>query len=276
MASVIADAFHRQGPFRVGGEIPLCLRATGTPFGVDDLRAANGCSAALMRVDFINTGLGRNSRFCQRDSLLAKPASPSAPPPFQFLGVRRFRRLGLGPRSRLRRSFDRPDLKAGGSASMGPTHSACRLLQLKTRRTSTIRERWSPQRNEGRNPLHVLCSVGDRLLAKVDHGPRATNSGAAPSAPLSSREGLGDTFRTSPSTSTTPCDAGYRWPWFGGSEDRVKDPRSLDGCADSPPQRLPSTRRHRSVLREVGTPHASAEPVRDPLSHAPPRRGTSS
>lgn len=61
----------------------------------------------------------------------AIPASPSAPPSLQFLGGRRIQRLGLGPRSRLRRPFDRPGLRTGESASMGPTNTACRLLQLK-------------------------------------------------------------------------------------------------------------------------------------------------
>lgn len=68
---------------------------------------------------------------------------------------------------------------------MGPTNIACRLLQLKTRRTSTIRERWSPQRDEGRNLLHVLCAVVTSLLRKKANGPRATNSEEATPTPLS-------------------------------------------------------------------------------------------
>lgn len=115
----------------------------------------------------------------------ANPASPSAPPSLQFLGGRRIRRLGLGPRSRLRQPFDRPGLSTGESASMGPTAFACRLLQLQTRRTSTIRERWSPQRDEGRNPLHVLYPWCVLRLRRRANGPRATNSRKATPTPLS-------------------------------------------------------------------------------------------
>lgn len=68
---------------------------------------------------------------------------------------------------------------------MGPTAFACRLLQLQTRRTSTIHERWSPQRDEGRNPLHVLYPWCVLRLRRRANGPRATNSREATPTPLS-------------------------------------------------------------------------------------------
>ena len=67
----------------------------------------------------------------------------------------------------------------------GQQASPADFCNFKTRRTSTIRERWSPQRDEGRNPLHVLypwCVLRLRRRAK---GPRATNSEEATPTPLS-------------------------------------------------------------------------------------------
>jgi len=127
------DAFHRQGPFRIDGEIPTrAFTLAGHRLGVCALRAASDLlshprarwlspTQAWIRSDVL---------LPTRYPYLANPVSPSAPPSLQFLGGRRIRRLGLGPRSRLRRPFDRPGLVTGGSASMGPTAFACRLLQL--------------------------------------------------------------------------------------------------------------------------------------------------
>lgn len=141
-----------------------------------------------------------------------------------------------------------------------------------------IHERWSLQRDEGRNPLHVLCSV-ESLSASFDaksvNGPQATNTEDVPPMPLSPVRAwrhrhnffihLDDLLRGRLPMALVQ--------WAGRPS---KDPRSLDGCADSPPQRLPCTLRHRCVFMRIGDPHIEAEPARDPLSRAPPRRGTPS
>lgn len=139
---------------------PRGFRSRGITNGADARRAANNLygrpharrvhqHGSRLRVRMV-------AHACPRPQNLLHPRLRLAP---KFLGFARFQRFGLGPRSRLRRTFDRPGLRTGGSASMGPTNFACRLLQLKTRRTSTIRERWSLLGDEGRNPLHLLCSV---------------------------------------------------------------------------------------------------------------------
>jgi hypothetical protein len=72
-----------------------------------------------------------------------------------------------------------------GALLWGRQLSPADFCNFKTRRTSTIHERWSPQRDEGRNPLHVLypwCVLRLRRRAK---GPRATNSEEATPTPLS-------------------------------------------------------------------------------------------
>lgn len=40
-------------------------------------------------------------------------------------------------------------------------------------------------------------------------------------------KGLASSIRAPPSTSPTPCDACYRWPWQRGPEDRAKDSCSV-------------------------------------------------
>jgi hypothetical protein len=80
---------------------------------------------------------------------------------------------------------------------VGPTNIACRLLQLQTRRTSTTHERWSPQRDEGRNPLHVLCSVATSVLRQRASGPRATNSEEVTLMPLSPVKAWGHQYNLS-------------------------------------------------------------------------------
>jgi hypothetical protein len=132
------DAFHRQGPFRIDGEIRQQEGTLSRAFlqrhrlGVRALRAASDLLSHPRARWFHRHRPGYESACCcQPDHPhLATPASPSAPPSFQFLGGRRIQRLGLDPRSRLRRPFDRPGLVTGESASMGPTVFACRLLQL--------------------------------------------------------------------------------------------------------------------------------------------------
>lgn len=76
---------------------------------------------------------------------------------------------------------------------MRPAVVACRLLQLNQTATyEHTREHRSSQRDEGRNPLRVLCLVVTRpsYVGEAD-GPRATCSGALTPVAISSREGLG-------------------------------------------------------------------------------------
>jgi hypothetical protein len=127
------DAFHRQGPFRIGDEIPTrAFTLVGHRLGVRALRAASDLLSHPRARWYHQHRPGYEVACCCQPatSYLAKPASPLAPPSLQFLGVRRIQRLGLDPRSRLRRPFDRPGLRTGESASMGSTNFACRLLQL--------------------------------------------------------------------------------------------------------------------------------------------------
>lgn len=67
----------------------------------------------------------------------------------------------------------------------GRQTSPANFCNFKTRRTSTIRERWSPQRDEGRNLLHVLYPWCVLRLRRRANGPRATNSREATPTPLS-------------------------------------------------------------------------------------------
>jgi hypothetical protein len=242
------DAFHRQGPFRIDGEISHGrFHVVGHRLGVRALRAASDLLSHPRARWFSPTQAWmRAPRCCQRDFTphRAKPASPSAPPSLQFLGKRRIQRLGLGPRSRLRQPFDRPGLRTGESASMGPTVIACRLLQLQTRRTSTTASD-GPCTVTKAATLFAFCTRGVFSACGGEPTGRRPRTLKWPPQRRFPPLRLGDADTTASSTSTASCDAGYRWPWFNGPEDRVKDPRSLDGCADSPPQRLLSTPRHR-------------------------------
>lgn len=82
-------------------------------------------------------------------------------------------------------------------------------------------------------------------------------------------------YEPEPSTSTTPCDAAYRWPWLRGPRDRVKDSRALD-VARVP---LLSSPRAPIVIGALGVrpgepsrPRAATD--RDPRAAALPRRRT--
>jgi hypothetical protein len=208
---------------------------------------------------------------------LAQPASPSAPPSLQFLGGRRIQRLGLGPRSRLRRPFDRPGLVTGESASMGPTAFACRLLQLQTRRTSTIRERWSLQRDEGRNPLHVLYPWCVLRLRRRANGPQATNSEEATPTPLSPvkawRRRHNPSIHLDDALRRRLPVALVRW-----ARRPSEGPALLGWLREFPSSATPehpSSPESRRATRGLETSRLT-EPVIDPLSNAPPRRGTPS
>lgn len=129
------DAFHRQGPFRIGDEIPTrAFTLVRHRLGVSAHRAASDLLSHPRARWCHQHRPGYEPARVVANAIhphLAKPASPSAPPSLQFLGGRRIQRLGLDPRSRLRRPFDRPGLVTGESASMGPTS-----LRLPTSATS--------------------------------------------------------------------------------------------------------------------------------------------
>lgn len=79
--------------------------------------------------------------------------------------------------------------------------------------------------------------------------------------------GLGDSDNAPASTSPTPCDADYRWPWIRGPGDRVKDARSLVGCATFPSSATPV---HPFVTGWTGVgsgviPHPRRKPIETPV-----------
>jgi len=108
--------------------------------GAPTLRAASEAKASPSCAEVVDTrtlDLKRGgSRHVRSDSSDARFALGSASAS-DFSGVRRVRRLGLGPRSQPVDLAIDPALMAGEEASMRPAVVAYRLLQPKQRRTST-------------------------------------------------------------------------------------------------------------------------------------------
>lgn len=135
---------------------------------------------------------------------------------------------------------------------MRPTVIAYRLLQpVKERRTSTT-SGFDLRSVTRAATLFTFCGRGDSPL-REGRGRRTANHVLWSGHPelAFSREGFANSIVCSvPSTSTTSCDAAYRWPWQRGPRDRVKDSRAVDALANAPPQLPSCTHRHRCARRE--------------------------
>ena len=159
---------------------------------------------------------------------------------------------------------------------MRPTVIAYRLLQpVKERRTSTT-SGFDLRSVTRAATLFTFCGRGDSPLARDEaDGPRTTCSGRATPSSLFPVRALRTRYEPEPSTSMTPCDAAYRWPWLRGPRDRAKDSRALDVA------RIPLLSSPRAPIvigalsarpGEPSRPNAATD--RDPRASALPRRRT--
>jgi hypothetical protein len=183
MASSTQSAFHRQGPFRIGGAFalpryvrPPCREQGGEPCPhARWLRPYGPGSRAAV------AAATHRSDPCDACFALGSASAPD------FSEVGRVRRLGLGPRSPPIDLAIDPARMTGEEASMRPAVVACRLLQPLLLATYEHDRELRPSQHDGdRNPLRGWAHVVTRSFARNEADvPRATNPASPPAAPLS-------------------------------------------------------------------------------------------